>query len=107
MNRCEGCRSVCCVDFKITTEITDPLKVSHILQNYQFIRRTGSDVILGRNGHEVVVGVYNCDRFDKKTNSCTGYDNIPRPDFCKNTGEKLVPNENCLLNKQVDLPVAI
>jgi len=107
MNKCEGCQSVCCVDFKITTEITDPLRVKRVLQNYLFIHRTGSDIVLGRSGHEVVVGIYNCDRFNKETNSCIHYNDVPRPDFCKNTGEKVIPNENCQLYKQVNLPVAV
>lgn len=97
-NSCEDCSRNCCQDFKITTEITDPLKLREILTQYPFIRRTGFDVVL--LGHrEVVVSTYNCDRFQKDSRRCKDYETQPRPDFCYNTGIKIAPHAACLLKK--------
>ena len=101
MNSCEGCPSNCCKDFKVTSELIDPIGFNEILKKYPFIHKTGLDVVLSASGREKVVGVYNCSRFNEETQSCIGYDDIPRPDFCINTGAKVIPHGYCKLAKTV------
>jgi len=88
----------CCLDFKIRQEITAPEKVKIILNQYPFIHKTGNTLVYVY-GHERLVGIYNCDRFDKTTNQCLNYNIQERPDFCKNTGIISSPHKNCLLKK--------
>ena len=96
-NRCEGCPRNCCVDFKLTKELTDPLGVKEELRKFPFIKRTGSSLVIGPSGHERVVGIYNCDRYDPETGECRNHDTEPRPLFCHTTGGKFIPHPRCLL----------
>jgi hypothetical protein len=102
VNRCESCPRNCCFDFKITTELRDPLGLKKELEKFPFIKRTGSEIVLDFFGHERMVGIYNCERFDIKSGNCLNYDKESRPEFCKNTGEKTIPHEKCLLKSKED-----
>jgi hypothetical protein len=104
MNTCEGCKNVCCVNFKITTELVNPEALRQELTKFPFIKKTGRDVIL-KGRKEVLVGIYNCDRFDKTTKTCIDYSTKPRPIFCINTGVTTSPNESCIL--KVNQAVAV
>lgn len=97
MNQCEACPRSCCLDFKITSEVRDPLGLRKELRQFPFIKQTNRVLILGPQGHECVVGVYNCDRFNAKTGKCRAYGIKPRPGFCETTGIKTSPHEQCLL----------
>lgn len=103
LNKCESCPRSCCIDFKITHEITNPRKLEEELQKYPFIRRIDSALILDPFGKEAVVGIYRCDRFDKSTGICRNYETEERPLFCRNTGIKVFPHEECLLLKEYKL----
>lgn len=69
------------------------------LSQFPFIKKTWVDVVLGPDGNEKAVGVYNCERLDKTTGSCLGYGVQERPSFCLTTGEKVAPHKDCLLSK--------
>lgn len=97
-NSCEQCERNCCRDFSITTEITNPVLLGDTLRRFSFIKRTGSKLALV-NGKEMVVGVYNCDRFNVETGTCRDYDMQERPNFCKNAGNVNAPQNGCLLFK--------
>ena len=101
-NKCESCPRNCCFDFKITTEVTNPLALQEKLEEFSFIKRTGSEIILDLWGHERVVGIYNCDRFIISSGECLAHGTKPRPEFCENTGEKTMPHEKCLLKSKED-----
>ncbi len=101
-NRCENCPRNCCFDFKITTELRDPLGLKKELEKFPFIKRTGSEIVLDAMGYDRVVGIYNCDRFNSNSGECSNYGLKPRPKFCKNTGEKTIPHEKCLLKCKSD-----
>lgn len=101
LNKCEGCPRNCCVDFKITTELANPLGIREELKRFPFIRRTGSNLVLGPGGHERIVGIYSCDRFDLNTGECRDYGVKPRPSFCDNSGVKSFPHSQCLLKSKV------
>lgn len=99
MNKCEGCPRNCCVNFKLTGEVTDPVRTALELGNFPYIKRVGEELVVGPGGNERIVGIYRCERFDPKTGKCRGYGETPRPDFCLNTGEKFYPHSECLLKK--------
>lgn len=95
MNKCLGCPRNCCLNFKVTIEITNPDLFREELASYPFIKRVGSDVVLGPHGKERVVGVYSCDRFDAENGVCKNYDTQKRgPVFAKILGLFLflIPN---------------
>jgi len=100
MNQCEGCPRSCCLNFKITSEIRDPFGLQKELNLFPFIRRTGEELILDPQGHECVVGVYNCDRFDTDKGECRDYGIKPRPIFCETTGIRTSPHGQCLLKSR-------
>ena len=100
MNRCEGCPRNCCLNFKLTREITDPIGTREELKKFPYIVRVGGELILDPDGNERIVGIYRCGRFDPATGKCRGYEEIPRPDFCLNTGEKFYPHSKCLLKNE-------
>lgn len=95
MNRCEACPSSCCVNFSIGREVVDPVTVARELADHPYIRRIGDRLIIS-SGRERIVGIYSCKRHDPETGLCKGYDTIPRPSFCTETGEKDRPL-NCVL----------
>jgi hypothetical protein len=101
-NECLSCPTPCCLNFKIRQEITAPEKVRIILNRYPFIHQTDNTLIYVY-GHERLVGIYNCDRFNKTTNQCQNYHTQERPDFCNNTGIISSPHHNCLLKKHPTL----
>jgi hypothetical protein len=102
INECESCKRNCCVNFKLTQELTAPQKNEEVLNKYPFIHRTNREIVLF-HGNEKVVGVYNCDRFDIETKKCINYDSEKRPEFCENTGIMSTPNSECILkNKASD-----
>ena len=98
-NPCEGCPRNCCKDFKIAKETTNPAGVKKELESFPYIHRDGSQLIMDPGGHETMVGVYNCDRFDILSGQCIDHDQRERPDFCQKTGNsgKIFPHEECLL----------
>ncbi len=96
-NPCMGCPHPCCIGFKINTEITDPTGTRKMLNQFSFINRVNSDVARHPSGKIVVVGVYNCDMYDKETGKCTIYGTGKRPQFCRNTGEYIYPHDECRL----------
>lgn len=96
-NPCEGCPSNCCLNFKITTELTRPDTLRATLEKYPYRKPNGTDVVLFNN-KERIVHTYSCDRFDIQTQTCNSYGKEPRPSFCENTGEKgFFPHNQCLL----------
>ncbi len=97
LNKCESCPQNCCRDFKITTELTNPAGLKEELLKFPFIKRTASTLLLGPGGHEKIIGIYNCERFDLHTGACQDYETKPRPSFCENTGIKTFPHSQCLL----------
>ncbi len=99
-NKCENCPRNCCFDFKITTELRDPLSLEKELKKFPFIKRTSSEIVLDFWGHERIVGIYNCERFDFNSGKCLNYETEQRPEFCKNTGKKNIPHEKCLLKSK-------
>jgi len=99
MNKCEGCPRPCCLNFKLTRELTDPVGTARELEKFPYIKKVGEELVLGPDGNERMVGVYRCERFDPETGKCRDYGKIPRPDFCLNTGEKFCPHSECLLKK--------
>lgn len=99
INRCEVCPIKCCIDFKLTEEIKDPQKLATTLKNFPYIHKTGTALILDDRGKERVVGVYNCNRFDRASGTCIGYDTDPRPEFCENTGVTSIPRKECILQE--------
>jgi len=101
-NKCENCPRNCCFDFKITTELRDPLGLKRELEKFPFIKRTSSEIVLDPMGYDQMVGVYNCDRFNLNSGKCQDHDIKPRPEFCKNTGGKTIPHEKCLLKSKKD-----
>jgi Fe-S-cluster containining protein len=96
-NKCSGCEHNCCSHFKINKELTDPRGLRIELEQYSYIKRIGSELLMGPGGHERVVGVYSCDRFDKETGECIEYSTRPRPPFCINTGVTSKPSSLCKL----------
>ncbi len=100
MNLCESCSRSCCFDFKITSELNDPINLRKELKAFPFIQRTGQELVLDSLGHEQVVGVYNCDRFDFGQSKCRDYGVKPRPAFCEATGVKTSPHPQCLLKSK-------
>ena len=94
-NLCQDCKISCCRNFSITTELIDPVRHAQNLQNFSFIHKTGKKLVRVY-GHETIVGVYNCDRF-QSTGECQDYEILPRPDFCKRTGVVDISHKNCLL----------
>lgn len=98
-NSCESCERKCCKDFAITTEIRNPVKLEQTLKEFPFIKKTGSKLV-SLGGREIMVGIYNCDRFNEEDGKCNNYQTEPRPDFCINTGVQVAPKKNCpLYNK--------
>jgi len=78
----------------------DPVGTARELKKFPYIKRVGSELVLGPEGNERIVSVYRCERFDLKSGTCRDYEEIPRPDFCINTGEKFYPHSECLLKKK-------
>lgn len=99
-NKCEGCPRNCCLDFKITTELTEPSSLWQELAHFTFIKKTGTALVYDPSGHERVVGIYNCDRFDSATGECLDYEARQRPSFCQTTGIKVSPHAKCLLKSK-------
>lgn len=98
VNLCESCKLSCCYNFSLTQELTDPGFSKRILNDYPFIRRVSSQLTLVL-GHEKVVGIYQCIRYNPETRECTDYSVVPRPPFCLNTGVQVAPHSLCLLKK--------
>lgn len=98
-NKCAGCPDNCCIDFRITTELVNPVALRENLRQYPYIRKTNRAEVLDpfHPGYIAVVGVYNCDRFVAETRECRDYATQPRPDFCENTGMTSFPHAECLL----------
>jgi len=95
-NECLACPTPCCVNFKIRLELTDSEKVKQLLIKYPFIHKTGVDLTFVY-GHEKIIGIYNCDRFNIETKQCLNYDSEERPEFCINTGIISKPHPDCIL----------
>ncbi len=103
LNLCENCKSNCCLNFRITQEILDPEGLKLYLEKFPFIHKTSEALILV-HGHERVVNVYNCDRFDLTKKVCKNYSSQERPNFCINTGIIRKPNSSCLLYRHENIP---
>lgn len=102
MNNCEGCQRNCCMNFKITTELVNPKEGEEELNRFPFIKRVGQTLVLCSDGHEKIVGVYACDRFDIRIKECMEYETQPRPIFCQTTGNVTSPHNKCLLKSKDD-----
>jgi Fe-S-cluster containining protein len=102
INQCKTCPKICCIDFRLTQELTFPKETEEQLKKYPFIHCTDLDLIIF-HGHEKMIGIYNCNRFDKETKKCIDYDIKERPEFCKNTGIICYPHKECILNKTEEI----
>lgn len=98
-NDCESCRKNCCLNFKLTQELFDPVASAKILKNFPYIQKTGSTLVIAPGGHEMSVGVYNCHRFNKVRGVCQNYEMQERPPFCLQTGSNFFPHQGCLLKR--------
>lgn len=98
MNRCETCPTSCCANFSIGREVVDPVGVARELSGHSYINKIADRLVIS-SGHERLVGIYSCDRYDPQSGLCRDYNEIARPSFCLKTGEEDFPINCILANK--------